>query len=294
MSQAQNKYYPPDHDGKSTANQFTGTNPRKATVRFELPLAAKCHGCDSTIAPGVRFNATKTRAGSYLSTPIWRFSIKHVDCGHPILIETDPKNATYVAVEGATLRPVVKTEEAPSNPFEAVEREVKKQRAIKQEELVKDEQLDGSAGEPNAQAVWTFKSSKLSAEDLAKETQKTYDEHLYKAEQHQDLSYYMRQKFRHEKRKIEAQQRKDNILKDKMGLLRDMPLADDAQVIVPELDNGVMAKEELKLKCLTYGSFFDGPTNSKSLAHQTQDLSSKLQVKSRSRLKLRGVKKPGK
>lgn len=294
MSQATNKYYPPDYDGKSTANQLAGANPRKATVRFELPLSAKCHGCDKTIAQGVRFNAVKTRNGSYLSSPIWRFAIKHAECGHPIVIETDPKNATYVTVEGATFRQTaVKTEdETPSNPFEAVEREVEKQKSERAQEEKQALQVKADNGEEPT-AEWTFKSSVLTAEDAAKATQKMYDEHLDKARLHQDLSYQMRNKFRGQKRTLEAQDREDNILKDKMGLLRDLPLAKEAQVIVPGLERGLVAEQELRLKSLSHGGLFES-TKGKgkgSLAHQTQELSKSLQTKPRSKLKLRGVKK---
>lgn len=298
MSQATNKYYPPDYDGKSTANQLAGANPRKATVRFELPLSAKCHGCDKTIAQGVRFNAVKTRNGSYLSSPIWRFAIKHAECGHPIVIETDPKNATYVTVEGATFtQTAIKAEdETPSNPFEAVEREVVKQKAEKalEERKVQALQVKAEDGEEPTAAEWTFKSSVLTAEDAAKATQKMYDEHLDKARLHQDLSYQMRNKFRGHKRTLEAQDREDNILKDKMGLLRDLPLAKDAQVIVPNLERGLVAKQELRLKYLSHGGLFVSPKDNGSLAQQTRELSKSLQTKPRSKLKLRGVKKPSK
>ncbi|KAG5354612.1 Protein saf4 [Yarrowia sp. B02] len=283
MSQATNKYYPPDYDGKSSANQLAGAKTTKPTVRFELPQSAKCHGCEKTIAQGVRFNAVKTRNGSYLSSPIWRFAIKHAECGHPIVIETDPKNASYVTVEGATFKTVIKTEEeTPSNPFEAVEREVAKQKA---KEQVKQEETT---------AEWTFKSSILSAEDSAKETQKMYDEHLHKARLHQDLSYEMRNRFRGQKRLLEAQNREDNVLKDKMGLLRDLPLAKEAQVIVPSLERGQKAQQELRMKSLAHGGLFDSSSQGTSLAQQTRELSRSLQTKPRTKLKLRGIKKPAK
>ncbi|RDW33389.1 hypothetical protein B0I72DRAFT_136477 [Yarrowia lipolytica] len=295
MSQATNKYYPPDYDGKSSANQLAGANPRKPTVRFELPLSAKCHGCDKTIAQGVRFNAVKTRHGSYLSSPIWRFDIKHAECGHPIVIETDPKNATYVTVEGATFtQSVVKREEeTPSNPFEVVEREVVKQRAAKAEEELKQRHIKSEDSRETI-AEWTFKSSVLSADDAAKETQKMYDEHLDKARYHQDLSYKMRNRFRGQKRALEAQDQRDNLLKDKMGLLRDLPLAKEAQVMVPHLERGLVAEQELRLKSLSHGGLFDSTKQKGSLAQQTRELSRTLQSKPRPKLKLRGIKKPAK
>lgn len=49
------------------------------TIRFELPFAIWCTSCrhPTLIAQGVRFNAEKSRVGSYHSTPILRFTFTH-------------------------------------------------------------------------------------------------------------------------------------------------------------------------------------------------------------------------
>ena len=52
------------------------------------------------VAKGERFNAEKKAIGNYLSTKIWQFGMRH-HCGSHIVIQSDPKNAKYVVVEGA-------------------------------------------------------------------------------------------------------------------------------------------------------------------------------------------------
>ncbi|AEO64166.1 77b1d26b-16bd-4100-8be2-743a3ce0b5de [Thermothielavioides terrestris] len=76
------------------------------TVRFEMPFAVWCAHCaaPTLIGQGVRFNAAKRRVGSYYSTPVWAFTLKHAVCGGLIEIRTDPKNAEYVVVSGARRR----------------------------------------------------------------------------------------------------------------------------------------------------------------------------------------------
>ncbi len=78
-------------------NQFS----KAGVVRFEIPFNAWCLGCSAMIAKGVRFNAKKTPAGKYLSTPIFEFSMACHECSRPILVRTDPKNADFVFVRGA-------------------------------------------------------------------------------------------------------------------------------------------------------------------------------------------------
>jgi coiled-coil domain-containing protein 130 len=75
-------------------------------VRFEMPFAIWCAHCPkpTPIGQGVRFNAEKRRAGSYHTTPVWSFKLKHAACGGEIEMRTDPKNAEYVVVSGARRR----------------------------------------------------------------------------------------------------------------------------------------------------------------------------------------------
>lgn len=112
------KYVPPDAEGVYSGNQLSKKHPlgQRAsklasqgilTVRFELPFAVWCDTCQphpTIIGQGVRFNAAKKKVGTYYSTPIWSFTIKHAACGGEIEIRTDPKNTRYVVVSGGRAR----------------------------------------------------------------------------------------------------------------------------------------------------------------------------------------------
>ncbi len=67
---------------------------------FEVPFNIWCEKCGEHIAKGERFNAEKKQAGSYHSTKIWEFAMRH-HCGSRIVITTDPKNAEYLVTAGA-------------------------------------------------------------------------------------------------------------------------------------------------------------------------------------------------
>jgi hypothetical protein len=71
-----------------------------AKCRFEVPFNIWCSTCGEHIAKGVRFNAEKQQVGSYHSTKIWSFTMRH-HCGCKITIQTDPKNAEYEVTAGA-------------------------------------------------------------------------------------------------------------------------------------------------------------------------------------------------
>ena len=111
------RYVPPDQEGVLSFNQASGKNHALGsrarnigqgilTVRFEMPFPIWCTTCPkpTIIGQGVRFNAEKKKAGSYLSTPIYSFRMKHIACGGTIEIKTDPKNTAYVVTEGAKKR----------------------------------------------------------------------------------------------------------------------------------------------------------------------------------------------
>ncbi|KAJ1633644.1 hypothetical protein T492DRAFT_979864 [Pavlovales sp. CCMP2436] len=70
-------------------------------TRFEVPFDIWCGGCNMHIAKGVRFNADKKRAGNYLSTPIWAFSMKCTNCPCTIEIRTNPQIGDFEVTEGA-------------------------------------------------------------------------------------------------------------------------------------------------------------------------------------------------
>lgn len=107
------RYYPPDADNPPSFNTShpLGHRAKKInqgilTVRFELPFAVWCTTCkpEAIIGQGVRFNAEKKKVGNYYSTPIWQFRMKHTACGGQWVIQTDPKNAEYIVIEGARKR----------------------------------------------------------------------------------------------------------------------------------------------------------------------------------------------
>jgi coiled-coil domain-containing protein 130 len=108
------RYYPPDTSNAPTFNASSHPLGKRAnkssqgilTVRFELPFAVWCDHCTpaAIVGQGVRFNAEKKRVGKYYSTPIWSFRMKHSACGAWWEIQTDPKNADYVVVDGARKR----------------------------------------------------------------------------------------------------------------------------------------------------------------------------------------------
>lgn len=110
------RYVPPEHEGTTSANKLAGkhalgSRARKAsqgilTVRFEMPFPIWCTTCTkpTIIGQGVRFNAEKKKVGSYYTTPIFSFRMKHVTCGGWFEIRTDPKSTAYVVTEGAKKR----------------------------------------------------------------------------------------------------------------------------------------------------------------------------------------------
>ena len=99
---------PPDEEGRPTNLNKHHNKPKSApTVRFEMPFAIWCTTCkphETIIGQGVRFNAEKKRVGSYYSTPVFSFRMRHTACGGWIEIRTDPKNTAYVVTEGARKR----------------------------------------------------------------------------------------------------------------------------------------------------------------------------------------------
>ncbi|KZL85001.1 duf455 domain protein [Colletotrichum incanum] len=111
------RYVPPDVEGTTSGNKLHGKHALGArasklassgilTVRFEMPYAIWCSTCPkpTIIGQGVRFNAEKKRVGSYHSTPVWQFRMRHAECGGWIEIRTDPQNTAYVVVSGAKKR----------------------------------------------------------------------------------------------------------------------------------------------------------------------------------------------
>ncbi|KAI1416347.1 DUF455 domain protein [Hypoxylon sp. FL1857] len=107
------RYVPPDVEGTTTGNKLHKKRPpgfsrdgTQQTIRFEMPFAIWCAHCPkpTLIAQGVRFNATKRKVGTYHSTPIFAFRMRHAECDGDIEIRTDPQNTTYTVTEGARKR----------------------------------------------------------------------------------------------------------------------------------------------------------------------------------------------
>ncbi|EMR63985.1 putative duf455 domain protein [Eutypa lata UCREL1] len=112
------RYVPPDLEGTVTSgNKVHGKHALGArasklasqgilTVRFEMPFAVWCGHCPkpTIIGQGVRFNAEKRRVGSYFSSPIFAFRMRHAECGGALEIRTDPQNTAYVVTEGGKRR----------------------------------------------------------------------------------------------------------------------------------------------------------------------------------------------
>jgi coiled-coil domain-containing protein 130 len=107
-----NKYYPPDWDpSKGSINNHKKSHPLRdrarkidqgiLVVRFELPFNVWCLKCNNHVAMGVRFNAEKSRVGSYYTTPIYQFRMKCHLCDNYFVIRTDPSKFDYCIEEGA-------------------------------------------------------------------------------------------------------------------------------------------------------------------------------------------------
>lgn len=109
---AVNKYYPPEWSpSKGSINKFNNSHPlrdraRKLNkgiliVRFELPFNIWCEGCGNHVGMGVRYNAEKTKVGTYYTTVIYKFKMKCYLCDNHFEIQTDPKNFDYLVITGA-------------------------------------------------------------------------------------------------------------------------------------------------------------------------------------------------
>ena len=104
--------------GRGSANAIAGSHPLGVrakrlrsdgilTIRFEMPYDSTCLGCGCQVKHGVRFNAAKSRAGEYLTTPIWDFRMRcvsHSGCRTEFLIRTDPAKGSYEFVSGIVRR----------------------------------------------------------------------------------------------------------------------------------------------------------------------------------------------
>uniref|UniRef100_H3GHZ3 Coiled-coil domain-containing protein 130 n=1 Tax=Phytophthora ramorum TaxID=164328 RepID=H3GHZ3_PHYRM len=122
-TQADGFYYPADWRPEyGSLNAFRGSHPLgkrakrlasdgELVVRFEMPFSVWCVGCDAHIGRGVRFNARKTRAGSYLTSAVWEFRMNCASCGGEMIIRTDPKARDYELAHGVKRKAQAEEEE---------------------------------------------------------------------------------------------------------------------------------------------------------------------------------------
>lgn len=103
------KYYPADFDPKVLEDASRDRKRSKKsglklqTVRLMIPYTMRCTTCGEFIYKGKKFNARKENTDQkYFSIPIYRFYVRCPRCSSEISYRTDPKNADYVAEQGAT------------------------------------------------------------------------------------------------------------------------------------------------------------------------------------------------
>ncbi|GAM26246.1 hypothetical protein SAMD00019534_094210 [Acytostelium subglobosum LB1] len=208
MSQATNKYYPPDWDPKKgSVNKFVGKHPlgqraRKIdqgilVVRFEMPFpgGAWCLKCDNHIGRGVRYNAEKKSVGKYLSSTIHSFRMKCHLCDNRFEIHTDPEHTDFKIVSGLRRREEAGEEEEDDGAVIRV-------RSAEEKELLKTD------------PIFRLQERKKDAEQGKQMTSMLSD--LYKvtnsrSKDDYQLSSLLRKGFREDKKKdaLEKKERED-------------------------------------------------------------------------------------
>lgn len=230
------RYVPPEHEGTTSANKLAGKYvvlaclralhaltymiPRHAlgararkstqgilTVRFEMPFAIWCSTCPkpTIIGQGVRFNAEKKKVGSYHSTPIFSFRMKHNICGGPIEIQTDPKNTAYVVTEGAKKRDT--GEDKPAEEGEIVVRSAEEKERLQNDAFAA---LEGKVEDKKQQTT-----DRTRIEELHREKERDWDD-PYAA------SKKLRRTFRVDRKLRQSKERITEALKDRMSLGMDL------------------------------------------------------------------------
>mmetsp|Transcript_37305 Transcript_37305/g.60657 ORF Transcript_37305/g.60657 Transcript_37305/m.60657 type:complete len:263 (+) Transcript_37305:181-969(+) len=100
-ARADNFYQPPDYDPDKPRKHAPRNQWEKyGVIRFEMMFTCWCTLCGRIVEKGTRFNAKKETQGSYLSTPIYEFSMKCASCDNNFVVRTDPENASYKLVSG--------------------------------------------------------------------------------------------------------------------------------------------------------------------------------------------------
>lgn len=171
-----------------------------------MPFAIWCTTCPkpTIIGQGVRFNAEKKKVGSYHSTPIFSFRMKHNVCGGWMEIRTDPKNTAYVVTEGAKKRDTGEDKQ--------MDGEIKIMTAEERERLQNDAfaALEGKV-EDRKQAL----TDKSRIEELHRAKEKDWDD-PYAA------SKKLRRAFRVDRKQREKNEALTENLKDRMSLGLDL------------------------------------------------------------------------
>ena len=171
-----------------------------------MPFPIWCTSCpkETIIGQGVRFNAEKKKVGSYYSTPIYSFRMKHTACGGWIEIRTDPKNTAYVVTEGAKKRDTGddKTQEGVIEIRTEEEKERLRNDAFAALEVTIDDKKQASA-------------DKARINELGQTKDKDWED-PYAASQK------VRRKFRVERKVREKNQALTESLKDRMSLGMDL------------------------------------------------------------------------
>ncbi|EGR46739.1 uncharacterized protein TRIREDRAFT_65437 [Trichoderma reesei QM6a] len=240
------RYVPPEHEGTTSGNRLQQKHPlgqraRKLasqgilTVRFEMPYAVWCLHCPrpTLIGQGVRFNAEKSRAGNYFSTPVWRFRFKHAECGGWIEMRTDPKNTAYVVVEGAKKRDYTGDENAAAKDGEEGE-------GVILTDKERDE-LRNNAFASLEKTIADRKRLELAAhriEDLTALSERHWSDPYA-------LNQRLRRDFRKGRKKREMEAAKAEDIKDRMGLGMELvpEVEEDAQR-ARLVDFGAVEEEE--------------------------------------------------
>lgn len=168
---AVNKYYPPDWDpSKGSINRHNKSHPLRArarkvdegilVVRFELPFNLWCLKCDNHVGMGVRYNAEKSRNGSYYTTPIYKFRMKCHLCDNHFEIQTDPSKFDYTILSGAR-RQVMSAESSDDTGQLLIDTDESKRRmtdAMFRLEKKVEDQLNGEALVPSLKEIHKWKS----------------------------------------------------------------------------------------------------------------------------------------
>ncbi|KAF4630666.1 hypothetical protein G7Y89_g7473 [Cudoniella acicularis] len=210
------RYVPPDQEGLISGNKLHGKHALGArankisqgilTVRFEMPYPIWCTHCPkpTIIGQGVRFNAEKKKVGSYYSSPIYSFRMKHVACGGWIEIRTDPKNTAYVVMEGARKRDLGedKVEEGDIKIMTDEEREALRNNAF-------------AALEGKVEDKKRLEHSKKRLEELQDLSEKQWDDPY-------ELNKRLRKSFREGRKLREKEAGVTAVLQDKMSLGLDL------------------------------------------------------------------------